>query len=371
MYLQTLAVSEFRNIRSIELSLGSGFNYIHGANGAGKTALLESIHLLARGRSFRTGKGGALIRRAADELVVRGVVESAEGDRVTLAVAKSRSGQTQLRIDSRRETRVSALARLLPVQTLLPDAGQLVLGGPAERRGFLDWGLFHVEHSFLDVSRRFRRVLSQRNAWLKSPSGQDCGSSADDPWFGQLQQLACALSELRASYVHRLEPVFQEMRALLTPELSCRLGYDWGGLVNIESVAKKLSESLVRDVKLGVTHRGPQRGDLIFTVDDHPAAETVSRGQAKLLASAALLAQAKLLEMERGTRSVILIDDFGAELDRSHELAFGRALQELQCQVVATSTQEPAEGPDWVQNLPDCAVFHVEHGQLIATMSRT
>ena len=364
MFLKTLHISHFRNIESTSINFVGGFNYLYGANGAGKTAVLEAIHFLSRGRSFRSNRNAVLLRSGADQLVVRAEFVGKGGRPGEVAVSRSRQGGMEIRVNGIAEQRLSVLARQMPVQALLPEAGHLVLGGPGERRGFLDWGLFHVEHGFLELSRRYRRALNQRNAWLKDV-GLGQVELRQDPWITQLVELGLALSQLREAYARELQGELESVLAQLAPSLNVAISYDWGGVESSLEYSKKMSDSFARDVKSGVTHRGPHRGDLMITVDGHPAADQVSRGQAKLIASAALLAQARMLEHRTGTKSLFLIDDFGAELDSEHWKYFLRTLAGLKCQVIANSTEPLDASQDWVQDLSECAVFHVEHGKLV------
>jgi DNA replication and repair protein RecF len=358
-----LHVFNVRNIADQEIEFSPGFNYLSGANGAGKTALLEAIHVLARGRSFRTHRIGPVIRHAQTALVVTGEVVLESGGRQTLGTQRYADGSTELRLGQEKTPKLSALAQVLPVQTLLPDAAELVLGSPGTRRAFLDWGLFHVEPSFLAVSSQYRRVLSQRNAWLKqnSPKSPKLG---EDPWFEQYRKYALQISTSREAYVASLRPSFDAFMKQLNAELDVQIVYDWGGLLSADEADKKVSESYPRDVKLGATQRGPHRGDLQFIANGNPAAEVVSRGQAKLVASAALLAQAKLLSERGGQRLVFLIDDFGAELDQNHWQQLVKTLLTLNCQIIATSTEELDLEAGWVKRLPDLRVFHVEQGHV-------
>ncbi len=369
MYLQRFHISNFRNLTEQSVELSPGFNFVHGANGAGKTALLEAIHVLARGRSFRTPKISTIIAHGQSQLVIRGEVINSVGQRLTLASSKSRSGRTELRINGHSEMRASALAKHLPVQTLLPHAADLVLGGPGERRGFLDWGVFHVEQRFVEVSRSYRRVLNQRNAWLKSLGGDDPGMLGD-PWMTQLCALGTQIGQMREVYVDQFTPLFHRALNQLSPQLNVELEYEWGGLVGADQAEKKLGEAWSRDVKFGVTHRGPHRADLRFTAGGQDVSETVSRGQAKLIASAAILAQAELLYQHSNAKSLILIDDFGAELDAGHWQQFLGTLLALECQVIATSTLGLDAAQSWIGGLQDLRVFHVKHGHFERQVSK-
>lgn len=363
MHLQRLHIFNFRNFVDQEIELSPGFNYLSGDNGAGKTALLEAIHVLARGRSFRTHRIQPVVRQGESALVVTGEVVSDEGVVTKLGTQRNINGTTELRLGGEKTVKASALAQILPIQTLLPDAADLVLGSPGGRRAFLDWGLFHVEQTFLESSGYYRRVLSQRNAWLKQLATPQ-STSADDPWFQQYRDYAIKISISRAKYVASLSGVFSGLMNELNASLDVELSYDWGGLVSAEDADKKVSESYARDVKFGATQRGPHRGDLLFTTNGNPAVDVVSRGQAKLIASAALLAQAKLLSDRIGQRLVFLIDDFGAELDGNRWQQLVSTLLTLDCQVIATSTESLNLSADWVKQLPGLKVFHVEQDRI-------
>lgn len=366
MRLATLHLENLRNIRSLDLQLDPGFNYIHGDNGAGKTAILEALHLLARGRSFRSAKTDGLIQHGADSLLVRCTMADATVANRQAGLAKARGGPPQLRLDGQNQQKASSLAQVIPVQALLPDAADLLFGAPSLRRGFLDWGLFHVEQDFLQLSNDYRRSLAQRNAWLKQRESR-VPSESEDPWLPNLVSLAVEISARREAYLDAIAPLLASLLAELSDGLEVTLSYDWGGLENRQSATKKMSDSWPRDVKFGLTHRGPHRADVAVTFGGEPAAEVLSRGQAKLVASAAFLAQARYLYERLGVSSIVLIDDFGAELDVRHWRQFVRTLEGMGCQVLATSTEVWDGKAAWVADLQSFAVFHVKQGALVSS----
>jgi len=154
MILEHLEVSGVRNLEKISLDLCPGLNIFDGPNGSGKTALLESVYLLGRGKSFRTNRIGSIVNHALPVLLVYGRFRDPERGIVTLGVSRDAQSTAQFSINGIRTHRTSELARLLPLQLLLPDASGLVFGSPGERRRFLDWGVFHVKHGLPTTNTR-------------------------------------------------------------------------------------------------------------------------------------------------------------------------------------------------------------------------
>ena len=361
MLLNSLEVEQFRNLTSARLDLCSGFNLIEGPNGAGKTTLLEAIHLLARGKSFRSSKISNLVQRDASLLRVRAQVEGSAGRRRHLALEKRAGGHARLRLDGQEVKSAAALASFLPIQLVLPNVADFVFNGPSLRREFLDWGVFHVKQEYVRLARQYRKGLRQRNAWLRDTKPDE---GTQDPWLPAITEVGQQISALREGYLARLTPIFDEILARLDPELDCLLGYHAGGYEkNLAETRKKMAESKARDVKSGATHLGPHRADVAIWLAEASAQETASRGQGKTISSAAALSQSALLAHYNDRPSLVLIDDFGAELDRAHRLRLLDTLVAIGCQVVATST-EPLAG--LLSELSDehLKVFHVEHGSV-------
>ena len=224
MRFQRLDVQGVRNLQSISLSLSEGFNFFRGDNGAGKTALLEAVHVLCRGRSFRTPKIQTLIGHDCNELLIRATGQDEWRGAVTLGVRKDRQGQTDLRLDAKVEKRISEIARLTPLQVLLPDVADLVFGGPGERRRWLDWGTFHVKHEYLVALREFLRSLKQRNSLLKARASE----SELGPWTHQLVEYAETVTTSRTDYLQKLIPYFLDTLERLAPELKVEASYQPG-----------------------------------------------------------------------------------------------------------------------------------------------
>lgn len=359
MVIRDLEISHFRNLTSATLNLNPQFNYLFGPNGAGKTSVLEAVHLIARGRSFRGRRIAPVIQEGERSLLVRATLENGQ----VLALLRDRSGKTQLRVDRTTTRRLSDAAALLPVHLILPDVGELVFGGPGERRQCLDWGLFHVKPTFLPSSRDYLSAIRNRNMVLRS-WGSAGSSTALQTWTDAVCRHAQAVHDSRCAYVADLIPHFETALAGLGADASIEMSYKsgWGG----EDLAKVLGETLENDVKSGSTGAGPHRADLSLKMAGRDAGNTLSRGQGKLVATALVMAQAQLLQARTGERSVFLIDDLGAELDSAHGSRMLGLLGSSGCQVVATSTRPPGDEFEGLFPKEGQKMFHVEQGQVEA-----
>src|SRR6202043_3355275 len=209
-----IQVSDFRCLHSTELDLDPRFTLISGSNASGKTSLLEAMYVLGRGRSFRTRRLEHLIRHDTEQFVVFGEIETSSRQ-IPVGVEGSMSGM-RAQIGGAKAASLAELAGVLPVQIIDPEIHRLIEEGPGRRRRFLDWGVFHVEHTFVGHWQRYRQALKQRNAALRS--GQP--SAAVAAWDGDLLRYGELLTSARSRYVALLlEPAAALGRNLLGMDL--------------------------------------------------------------------------------------------------------------------------------------------------------
>ena len=355
MLVRRLELANVRNIECLRVELDAGVNLLVGPNGAGKTAVLEALHMLVRGRSFR-GRAETAIRHDQPQMVVVAECEDDEMGTVRLAQTRERGGNAQTRRDGRVVRQSSAVATLLPLQLLLPDLAELVFGAPSVRRQWLDWGTFHMKHDYARNLRDYLRVLRHRNALLR---GGDLRGL--DGWTAQVAELGGGIAEARQSYFGAVRGEVESCAARLCPDVPLDLAYSQGWPQ--QNLAETLADQQESDVKSGTTNSGPHRADIRLAVQGQPAATVLSRGQGKAVASALRLGQAASLMKEDGKRSLFLIDDVGAELDRVHSERFYAQLDEMACQVVATSAHE--EAAETLMKTRRGRTFHVKQGCLL------
>lgn len=347
MSLADLTVDHLRCLRHVELTLHPGQNLIWGANGSGKTSLLEAIFLLGRGRSFRTRNSERLITHGEDRLVVFGRTSNSTSH--TLGVQASRKEGTVAKIDGTFASSLAELSSIFAVQVIEPGAHKLIEEGGHRRRRWMDWAVFHVEPSFVEQWSRYMRALKQRNAALRTHPDQ---ASAWDP---ELARAGEAIAESRRSMLERLQPYWQQVVEQLTG-FSPELHYSRGWTQDIP-LSQALKDARDRDTHRGITHVGPHRADVLIRVNGRPAREVLSRGQQKLVAVAMTLSQLFLLRDLTGAAPTLLLDDPAAELDSTRLQLFIEQVAGLQGQLVVTSLQRDFS----LWGKPD-RVFHVEQG---------
>ncbi|UTA47932.1 DNA replication/repair protein RecF [Simiduia sp. 21SJ11W-1] len=359
MPLDTLKVSHFRNISACSLALHPHVNLFYGVNGAGKTSVLEAISLLGRGRSFRSHKLKPLIQEGEQAVTVFGEQTEAQLGRSRIGVERTQRGTDQFKVNGKPVTSAAELAQLLPLQTIYSETFALLSGGPGERRQFLDWLVFHVEHGFISAWRQAKQALKQRNSLLRSGR---ITAELLAPWDKELSRTG----ELLDAYRSRVFTQFKgELRALLADNpvydaLDMDYQRGWSDLPLVDAMAEQLS----RDQHLGHTSVGPHRADLKIRVGKLAAQDVLSRGQQKLLVCALRISAARVYQHASGRKCAFLIDDLPSELDPAARKLLASWLLALEGQVFITGVQRADLENTWEELSVPRKVFHVEHGQV-------
>ncbi|GMQ83621.1 MAG: DNA replication/repair protein RecF [Gammaproteobacteria bacterium] len=355
MPLKALSIDGFRNIESVKLQFSPRLNLFIGDNAAGKTSLLEALFVLARARSFRTRDLGKTIQSGETGFRLVAAVCKAGGER-EIPVGMSRSEKKLIaRIDSKPVKQLSELAALFPIQWLGGNLHRLIEEGPAFRRQYLDWGLFHVKQTYLQAWKRFQKLLKQRNAALR----KNASAKEISAWDIELATSGEELHQVRERYIVELESLVSTISAgLLNTDGELKIAYRRGWARDI-SYRQALESGLTRDRELGYTREGPQRAELVFLYRRQPLIEQFSRGQLKLFVIALKVAQVQLLQRETSQTSLFLMDDIGAELDGANQLHVLRLLQSVGAQVFVTAIND-IEDTGWKAD--QAGRFHVKHG---------
>ncbi|MGH8493121.1 MAG: DNA replication/repair protein RecF [Moraxellaceae bacterium] len=355
MTLSRLEIAHLRNLQSVSLLPHPRLNLLTGANGSGKTSVLEALHLLGLGRSFRSGRA----RRLVNDEQSRSTVFASFVDQGMAGIERGANGETQLKLDGRSQITLAELAQRLPLALLDPESMDILDAGSKPRRAQLDWGVFHVEHRFYPVWQRYQRALKQRNSLLRSGS---IGRLESAVWDRELADSAALLHTFRSEYLQRWQPLWEARIGDFLPDQELCLEYSAGWDVE-EPLSELLSAAWDRDREKGYTQIGPHRADLRVKRGTAPADEVLSRGQKKLVVCALKLSQVALLH-STGRNCVLLVDDLASELDAE---ARGRLIDYLAtsgAQVFITAIEPEAVRPALDRTGEGYKMFHVEHGNI-------
>jgi len=361
MPISRLIVNHLRNLNDLELFPSAGVNLIVGANGSGKTSLLEALYLLGRARSFKTNKHKTFIAKGEFQATVFGDVQTfPDTASITAGVTKSVDGKHQIKVAGMDASSAAPLLELLPIQLIEPDTFKLLDSGPSYRRQFIDWGVFHVEHSFFKCWQRLNRCLKQRNRLLRRGK---IDRSVLSVWDQEFVIQAQRLTQQREAYIECLRPIFIGVLNQLVDLQGLEIDFYSGWNVKA-SLEDTLIEMLDSDCKRGFTQAGPHRADLRVKYLEHNANDVLSRGQQKLVICALKIAQGHYFSQYTGRPCIYLLDDLAAELDSVHRDRLCQMLSQLDCQLFITSVDEAAFSNNWPSM--DLKVFHVEHGKLVS-----
>ncbi len=357
MPIRQLKVSGVRNLQPLEITPHEGVNFIYGNNGCGKTSVLEAIALMASGKSFRTSKIQHVLNHESDRIEMFLEVDDEERGLCTMDSLRLKSGDTLLKLNGSVLTSQAEAAHWLPVQIIDPNTFKLLSGSPEERRQFIDWGVFHVEHKFMEQWKTFRKQLKQRNSVLKQKELEWLPT-----WTTGFIESAEVIDQHRQTYLKRFKPEFERILNQLDDSIDVQLAYyrGWDKDTPLADVLEKQQE---RDLVIGYTQSGPHRAELRIKVGKQSAAEFLSRGQQKTVVSALKIAQGALFQQESQRRTIYLVDDLSSELDEKHRHALCKLLEDLDCQVFITSIDKEKLTDVWQPSTSK--MFHVEQGVIV------
>jgi DNA replication and repair protein RecF len=321
MRVTRLWLTDFRNYTTADVELpADGLTVVLGGNGEGKTNLLEAIGYLATLKSFRDAPPDALVRSGASMAVLR-----AEGDRdgrrLLFEAEIAPGGRGRVFVNQQPLRRARDLLGAFRVTVFAPDDLELVKGGPAGRRAYLDDLLVALHPRHAELLSEVERILRQRNTLLKQAGGRLSAEVVDtlDVWDARLADKGSALAAERERVVGDLEAELgkaYDQVARTAAAVIARYERSWG-----DDLAAALAGARDDDVRRGVTTVGPHRDELSLRVNELPARTHASQGEQRSLALALRLAGHIAVGACIGSPPTLLLDDVFSELDHARSEA--------------------------------------------------
>jgi DNA replication and repair protein RecF len=341
MQVTGVELRDFRTYAVAEARLGPGLTVVHGANGAGKSNLLEAVYFGCTGRSPRTRNERELIRFEATAARVEvALLEDGAPHRLTVGFGAGEGGAMVKRMTADG----APVERLLdvPVRPLvsvfMPERLDLIKGPPAVRRAHLDQVLAALWPMRAVTRREYSRVLAQRNALLGRIRSGRSSDSALAAWDHELAVKALELRDQRAEAVALLAESFRDRAAQLGLNGLAQLEYRPRSRARSEDdFVAELRDRLAGDLERGFTGHGPHRDELAITRDGRELRVYGSQGEQRLALLALLLAERALLASERATTPLMLLDDVMSELDVDRRELLAAELSASGQSVIATT----------------------------------
>jgi DNA replication and repair protein RecF len=350
---------DFRNYRHASVELDAGLTLVRGANGQGKTNLVEALAYLATLESFRGAPDEALVRDGADAAVVRAVVEQPDGRAVTIDAELARNGRNRVLVNRQRLQRSRDLLGAVRVSVFSPDDLALVKEGPAGRRRYLDDLLVALHRRHDQLRRDIDRVLRQRNVLLKQAGGRATDDVLEtlDVWDAKLAVLGDELGAARADVVTQLQPRLAQAYAGVGGEADA-VHLSYAPAWRRTGLADALAKARTDDIRRQITLVGPHRDELDISLGGLPARTHASQGEQRSVALALRLAAHGLVTAQVGSAPVLLLDDVFSELDAARSAALLHHLPAGQVVVTTAGSLPPGARPD--------RVFDVCAGAIVA-----
>jgi DNA replication and repair protein RecF len=344
--LARFQLKDFRCFEGLSVPLSEGFNFFVGANGEGKTSILEGACALLRLQSQRSSSLAPAVRAGAKSFLVRGAFDH---HTLEFQYGGLRRG---LRFDEIEQRTATEYLRLARVVSFANTDIEMVRGGSEPRRRYLDFIGTQIDPRYRATLRAYERALRSRNALLKSlqPRAREL-AAYNEPLLTHGTQLGL----MRAGIVARIAPAAAAAYAEISQAREKLDIYFSPG--NETDFAEHLARSRPQEERLRQTVVGPHRDDVDLFVDGMAAQSYASEGQQRTLALALKVAQARIFEGE-GTHPLLLIDDIFGELDPNRRNALlatlPRAAQKL---VTATTLQ-------WRTDAGEATIFKLQDHEL-------
>jgi DNA replication and repair protein RecF len=315
MLLKYLYLRNFRNYATAEVSFGPQVNLIHGSNAQGKTNLLEAVHLLSTGRSFRTPHLKELILHGAASFYVEGFFTR---DGIEQTIKLSFDGNVKsVQYNNTSYANFSNVLGLLPSVLYIPADVSLICGAPAERRRFLDLHLAQADPLYVHHFLRYHRAMKQRNHLLRMKQ---------DPALSSWEHIMAASAEYlvtkRREAILELQPALSTwMQRLSLQHETLDIEYQPsffadsfanGFCLHLEKMRKK-------EMLWGHTAAGPHRDEVVFNLNQKPAKTFSSEGQKRCCLAAIRLAEWQRLQQLVQAPPLLGIDDFAIHLDAQRQ----------------------------------------------------
>ena len=334
MFVESLALMNFRNYESLDIQFSDKINILYGDNAQGKTNILEAIYMSATTRSHKKSKDKDIIRFGEEDSHIRVNIKKRDvGHRIDMHLRKA--GNKGVAIDGIPIKKSTELFGLINIIIFSPEDLAVVKNGPGERRRFMDMEICQLSRIYYSNLSTYNKVLDQRNSTLKQIAYKSGMEDMLDVWDDQLAEVGSAIIKERANFISMLNDIIKDIHKGLTSE-SEEIELRYEPNVDIDEFKTSLYEKRNIDIKNATTMTGPHRDDFGIFINDSDVRVYGSQGQQRTAALALKLAEIELVKKIINDDPILLLDDVMSELDTRRRDALLNSIKDIQTIITCT-----------------------------------
>ena len=359
MYIKKIELKDFRNYEKLEASFNRNVNIFIGNNAQGKTNLLEGLYMNAMARSFKTSRDKELIRFGSEFCKVK-ITSFFDDDEHTTEIVINKDGKKGVKIDGVRISRTSELLDRVFIIIFSPEDMKIVKDEPEKRRRFIDRELCQVKPGYFSDLNNYRRVLRQRNTYLKE---NIIDPSILDIWDHELARYGAGVISRRKEFIERIDGISRKIHSSISGGRE-NLEVKYEASVEASADTEKrfyeiLKENEKDDVENRNTGKGPHRDDLRISADGVDLRRFGSQGQQRTAALSLKLSEIRLIEEEMGEKPILLLDDVLSELDNERQSYLINSLGGNQLFITTADISGKV-----ARSLPEGKIFKIKDGEV-------
>lgn len=341
MRIKSLTLQDFRNCDELHLEFEKGLNILFGDNAQGKTNILEAVYVAATTKSHKGSKDRDMIRMGEKEAHIRLLLEK-KGEERKIDLHLKKTKQKGMAVDGIMVKRAIDLFGLASIIFFSPEDLSMIKDGPAERRRFIDMELSQLERVYLYHLSKYNKVLLQRNNLLRQIAQNEGIIDTLDVWDSQLLYYGSEIIKSRRKFIGELNEIIKPIHERLTGGKEA-IEIFYTPNTEEEDFEKKLIQSRKNDIFQKTTLVGPQRDDLLFSINGQDVRKFGSQGQQRSTALSLKLSEIELFKRNTGENPILLLDDVLSELDRSRQNYLIESIGDIQTVITCTGLEEFVE----------------------------
>lgn len=356
MYIKKVKLENFRNYDNLEVEFKKDFNLIYGNNAQGKTNILEAIYLSAIGKSFQTNKDSEMIKIGKEKAKVEIEYETKDREgKITVEIADKKT----FFINGIKQKKISDIIGKINIVLFYPDNIDIIKGGPAERRRFLDIMISQLKPNYIHILNKYLKTLDQRNAYLKQIKFDNKSKDMLEIWDESLSGLSYQIYTYRSEYIKKIKEKIKVIHNKIT---NCGQQDEKIEISFISSgkSQKDFYENLLRnrenDIRKGYTSTGSHRDDFDIYINDKKVNVYGSQGQQRTSVLSLKLTELNIIQDEIEEPPILLLDDFMSELDENRRNNLTNAIENNQVFITCTDKILVEEKNN--------TIYHIENAKL-------